>query len=42
MSEREEFSKLSSVKKCLICGGKLVKDISMLPEEFTGALRSIN
>ena len=25
MSEREEFSKLSPVKKCPICGGKLVK-----------------
>jgi len=25
MSERGEFSKLSSVKRCPICGGKLVK-----------------
>ena len=31
MSENEEFSKLSSIKKCPKCGGKLVKGYFTIP-----------
>jgi len=31
MSEKEEFAKLSSVKECPVCGGKLVKGYFTIP-----------
>jgi len=36
MSEKEEFSKLSSIKKCPICRGKLVKGYFTIPKAIGG------
>ena len=36
MSEKEEFAKLSSVRKCPICRGKLVKGYFSIPRKIGG------
>jgi hypothetical protein len=36
MSEKDEFSKLSSIKKCPICRGKLVKGYFTIPRGIGG------